>query len=916
MKPTDKSSGYPIFEVNQILSSSHLNQVFAYLDEQQRLSRADLVGIGILCGLGVRGEQSGDKVGIHLQKGCGVTSEGYLVVQPAAVELVAYRAYRLPAEPVYAPFYQGAGQQYPLWELFAAGEPDTTPLAEPADFLVGKALLLFLELAREGVRNCSPASCDDRGARIGATVRRLLVRTEDLEAIVAAAATAEAGLFPDDLAATVRAEPEPVELRVPRFDVPASDLLTTTALLQRFLAMQQNGGTGLAEAIGTMLGEAYQRFRPLLAESYPTDPFVGFSQKFSVTETEASGPRLASLQYYGDFFADLLQGAEEFRHQGAELLCACCPPQGLFPRHLMLGLTDPAAENDDSYRQRFLPSPAFGRCGEQVADLRQLFGRLVAMVRAFAAFLANPSLATVPPYSSLPGADPQIRLTPSVAGDASLSARAIPFYYLQNGSLPLYTLWSIEKSRDNRARENLSYRCSEYAPPPPDFVANPLAYDLRPFDFLRVEGHLGKPYQQVLDTLELLKKRYRLPIECVVVRTGGEESGQLARLLHDHPGIRHGAGVALGGTLVLVCHHNGKELPGAKAAVEDAIADGQVIADFFLPYPLHPTIAAKPLTACECEIGWIDTIRHLHNLSLRQYRPIATAKAPAANEQEGWRLRDHYVIRIYRYEIQGISMLTGKEGVDVAVPLDQLRTGQLAAVARALNERFPFGLVFDHRSGTGNLLLRHLQGHRFRLELGGIQGNQIRYAWENDRVSRYQHGRWQTLHAGSDGDCRPLAGEYREKEYQWLHEQYPPRYPAPVFTTTAKEVITWERTILARARKYTLDTLPIAPLLAKIVKEIQEIEPAAQVVLVGGWANGSWVSRFAAENVESLGSEEEVKNFLQLREKVTGKRGGSGINLLVASENEISPAMLKTVTGYSIAIFTGKADAQKGLVLT
>ena len=46
-----RADHYPIFEANQVLTNTHLNDVFDYLDEQQRLTRTNLIGIGIVCGL-------------------------------------------------------------------------------------------------------------------------------------------------------------------------------------------------------------------------------------------------------------------------------------------------------------------------------------------------------------------------------------------------------------------------------------------------------------------------------------------------------------------------------------------------------------------------------------------------------------------------------------------------------------------------------------------------------------------------------------------------------------------------------------------------------------------------------------------------------------------------------------------------
>ena len=51
-------------------------------------------------------------------------------------------------------------------------------------------------------------------------------------------------------------------------------------------------------------------------------------------------------------------------------------------------------------------------------------------------------------------------------------------------------------------------------------MVNALRYDLEPYNFLRVEGHLGKNYQGVMRTLLALKSRFRLPIEVIALKTG------------------------------------------------------------------------------------------------------------------------------------------------------------------------------------------------------------------------------------------------------------------------------------------------------------------------------------------------------------------------------------------------------------
>lgn len=506
---------FPVFEANQVLANSHLNQLFNYLDEQERLTRANLIGIGIVCGLELRLDAA--TTTIHLSKGCGITSEGYFIMEPDDVALVAYRNYTLPGKSDYAPFINGASAgkpQYALWELFPAGEPGTKPLTTPANFLNDKALLLFLELKQDALRTCSPNDCDDKGAAVTGTLRRLLIGSEDLKAIIAAANNLGSALTFTDLATVVLARLNLPDLRLPRYDVPNTGPVTSNEVLAAFHAVFRT--EKLVAAMGAALTAAYNAFKPLLQGRYPTDPFATFTTDFGfLDDAPTSTDQVRFLQYYYDFFNDLQSAYDEFRWQGVDLLCACCPPGELFPRHLMLGLLFPATVAQPSlYRHAFLASAATSDCAQRTIEVELLFQRLVEMTKRFT---HTPALA---PPAGASATDSQIRVTPSKLADVPLSAKAIPYYYQQTGEPPLYQLWNAEKSRRNRANQNLSYRADEYTPAAPAFVQNPLRYDLEPHNFLRIEGHLGKPYRSVLSTLLALRTHYRLPIEIIALRAG------------------------------------------------------------------------------------------------------------------------------------------------------------------------------------------------------------------------------------------------------------------------------------------------------------------------------------------------------------------------------------------------------------
>ena len=507
MEPTQDN--YPVFEANQVLSFSHLNQVFNYLDEQERLTRANLIGIGIVCGLEIRFDRNESPETIHLSRGCGVTSQGYLIVEPRDVALVSYRSYTLPTELDYPQFKDASAQQYQLWELFPAGEPDTTPLGTPNDFLDDKAVLLFLELKKEGLRNCCANNCDDNGAAVTATLRRLLIARADLDQIIEAANEAGGAFLPGELSDTLTAELGLEDIRLPRYDVPNSNPVSSIDVLVAFQAIFK--ADKLVDKTAAVLSAAYQAFKPVVSDLYPSDPFATFTDKFGFLDAVPETPdQVRFLQYYYDLFDDLFKAYYELRGRGLGLMCACTPPDGLFPRHLMLGLVVPPANAPaGSYRHLFLASPATGRCGVFTNELRQLFRRLVEMAATF---------SNAPPLpESRTGS---IRITPSKLADLPLSDKAIPYYYLPDGTPPIHTLWNEEKTRRIRANQNLGYHSDKYQPAAPEFVTEALKYDLEPYNFLRVEGHLGKDYRSVLRTLLLLKNRYRLPIEVIALRTG------------------------------------------------------------------------------------------------------------------------------------------------------------------------------------------------------------------------------------------------------------------------------------------------------------------------------------------------------------------------------------------------------------
>src|SRR3546814_11938371 len=103
--------------------------------------------------------------------------------------------------------------------------------------------------------------------------------------------------------------------------------------------------------------------------------------------------------------------------------------------------------------------------------------------------------------SDVCSSDLNIRITPSKLGDIPLSEKSIPFYYkVAEGTDRLFQYWDHNKTIKDRADQNLSYRADEYNGGD-EHIRKPLLYDLKPHNFLRIEGHLGKQYTAALRNL-------------------------------------------------------------------------------------------------------------------------------------------------------------------------------------------------------------------------------------------------------------------------------------------------------------------------------------------------------------------------------------------------------------------------------
>lgn len=536
---------YPIFESGQVLTSKHLNELASYLEGQDRHTRNKLIGIGIVCGLEVDYPADGNL--LHIGAGVAVTSEGYLIVLDNCL-LGQYRSYTLPTpefeeipedlsllgESQYPFFLDADGNQIQLWELFeegyapAPGEPVLTAL--DAVFLSNKVVLLFLECVQNSLKSCELNDCSDKGAEQTFIVRKLLVQKADAQAIFDM--EEEIAGRPVDLSQHPKYELPP--LQIEKLNPAGNGLNSLADLFFRVLEILLASGPQIV----TNFDRGYHAYAYLLKDiypeaDYPDGPFAGTGMWLNALNELVQNVYL--FQYFYDLLYDLTQSHNEFLTEAAKLEAQCCPNAARFPKHVLLGIAadrptafapptqvtplDPlsldtgfgAAVKPARFRHHFIFSPLFDRHHESLQRVRSLHYRTFLLAWR---------------YQTDGLSKKAIRITPSRDGNATLSEKAIPFYYAFNKKDDLHRNWSFDATIRN-------WLDLVYAYPTTTKADHPLLRRLEGQNFYRVEGIVGQSLGEAMRQLITQKKALGLSFAIEPVYVGLGVTGDLSTLALD-----------------------------------------------------------------------------------------------------------------------------------------------------------------------------------------------------------------------------------------------------------------------------------------------------------------------------------------------------------------------------------------------
>jgi hypothetical protein len=487
---------YTVFQEDQVLTHDFLNELSAYFEDQTRLTRVNLLGVGVACGL--RPAVQGNNV--IITPGVGVTTDGDLLYLAENTVFDKFKLYD-DANPHYSPFY-ATESLIPLYELVRLNDTDETAaalstFADTGNSLDNMAAVLLMENYLKPKDICTGTECDNLGQKCLNTIKVLLGERSIIKSLL------DAQITPSLVSA-----PQPLVIN--RLILPPG-LTGLGQFAKQYLLACQSLYARLTEALKNFFSEN----AALLADIYPQDPYLTRWQKGLEILLAKFSESPVGIQYFFDFLKDLAETYNQF----CDLLCGertwCCPNFEAFPKHLLLGNCVPGAAPDDN-RTHFYPSPLLSRTPEHLDHARFLARKLDVLIQTF----------------EVPAAAKDIRITPSFFEDQPLEDRAIPYYYQLTEEYQIHRHWNYRLSQRGLEAYNYSFNADVYHAQ--GSAANPLAAQIGRFSFFRIEGHLGKDVSTVGEYLEKLIMEQNLPFTVGAVMLGNDRTKIVKK-----PGLRY-----------------------------------------------------------------------------------------------------------------------------------------------------------------------------------------------------------------------------------------------------------------------------------------------------------------------------------------------------------------------------------------
>ncbi len=591
---------YRKFSKGQYVDHKQFNEFLDSFEDQTRLSRLLLHGVGVACGFehklfyrssvqsrtgaflaqsvflsnvarpqeaesnelrsvsNVRLPQNSQLAGIQLSQGVGVTTDGDLVtlkqaetsskngdgdlIQNISIENKQYTFFKEydNSKVGYPAFYdENTSEQIPLLELATDQEIEGLNGFKSFQNIDQdyKYLILYVESYEKEEKPCRGVDCDNHGEVQVADVKLLLTTEEGIQNVLKSDS-----IFEDrDGDKLLKTLPE-ISVKRVFFD---EDSLTEWTMQDKYEVIAKD--TELINNIEDGFKKITDYFKT--ENNFEKD---GFSLQNILDQGFA---KHSGFQYCYDFVKELVETYNEIKDLLHDYRVLCFPDIHAFPKHLMLGgVWDETSKNE--YRHAFYNA--------QNLDEKDISGKINFLIGRF----NKQILKFYPIDTDLFLNPPPVKVIPSQHYDL-LGNKAVPFYYSFDEGL--LKNWNYQITKQQNWDKHLSYYSSAFG----GIDISAVYDDLKEHTFYRIEGHQGGDLTSAVNQLELKKAQYQLPFDVMSLsleelgNNQDETKAYFFDYLEKHPGMSHKAGVPAGGTFILVYNSE---------------SDKKVVADFALPY--------------------------------------------------------------------------------------------------------------------------------------------------------------------------------------------------------------------------------------------------------------------------------------------------------------------------------------------
>jgi hypothetical protein len=845
---------YRNYQADQVLTHTQLNETIAYFEDQDRLSRIGLTGVGIINGLQLTTSLEGGIRKVVIHQGYGITTDGDLLtlqqpveelgskektIQIESLEFSHYRPFE-DDKATYAPFAYGTDDSISVFELCQSTDDGALPLSGmPA--IAKQVFLLYLECYPKDQDICGDINCDNQGIEQVARLRFLMIQEDNMIRVCASDSIYHR--FQE----LKHALSSLTTIRL--LHVVLNDFNSQTPLqvdrLYREAIVQGNTVQEFVTAVRKILdGTRYLWVKDRDISELSADLNMLVSQHLTFpagSEFRFNQYRYALLKDLADEFNLLVKEISTFRSLEN-------PDINAFPKHLLLGRL-----GGENYRHDFYASPAVSNYHEEVSSLLRRLRKIRHMLLTF-------------DLTQSAG----IRIIPSGFSEDAGIRRSIPFYY--RPTQELIANWSGQPGI-----ELISYHYG--------LGDNPLLIDHTNQTHFLIGGHLRTNAENTFQSLNIMIRQFGLDVVAYRFDFGLQVS-DFRKFMRDHPGCAHMSGVPRSGTYILLSNNN------------------EVIGDLALHYRVvnaQTSDAVSHIKVAETRYPWISSLSYLNNLS----------RSLRGTPKRGVARITNYRLIVSDYSINGQQLTAGP--TEVLISLEDILLRRMHAITDALNKRFPNGLVFDYNEQLKRFVIIRAFDDEFKITFTDNTMTVNKPAFSYSQHGMFRADRVFRLDAIRSEERR----RYRETTYRQLQGEFAPVGKDDDYGKYQGKWADWYRLIeilnssgnpLVTPRFIQRENqLPAS--VSRIIREVYNHLVATgrgfELYLTGDWLDGSWVS---IEMLNQFGNSnntvDPIVRFLHLRETLHRKTQATKASLFLVLARESD----RTILSQLIAGYTSRVD--------